>query len=379
MKELTTHVGLDVCKASIQVAALLPDGSWFESKQDNDAKGIGRLGRRLQKESVGRIVCCYEAGVCGFALQRALEAEGLRCLVIAPSLIPQRPGDRIKTDRRDARRLAELLRADELTEVAPPTPEEEHVRDLCRARSDAQTDLERARHRLSKWLLRHGLHYAGGKKAWTQAHRRWLDGLQIADEIGQEVLAAHRRAVTDAQERLAHLDVALETIAGREPYATVVGHLRCFRGIDTLTAISVVAELHGFLRFESAPGLMAYLGLVPSEHTTAGKPNRGSITRTGNGRVRRLLNQSAWHYRHKPAVGAALRVRRKDQPAWVVEIADQAMKRLHRRWWHLVVGRNKQTPVATVAIERELVGFIWAVMRRDAEAAAGTERSARAT
>jgi transposase len=368
MQSYSTFVGLDVHKDSIEVAMLTPQSAKpVQWSMRNDAKAAERLGRKLGKQGTGQIVCCYEAGPCGYGFQRQMSDQALDCVVVAPSLIPIRPGQRIKTDRRDAAKLAGLLRAGELTEVAPPTPEQEALRDLCRARVDAKQDLMRCRHRLSKMLLRRGLHY-GRKKNWTREHRRWLRRLSFIYANEQAVFDDYLRAVEQLEERIEGLDEKLEQASQCEPYADAVGRLRCFRGIDTVTAVTIVAELHGFERFESPRKLMAYLGLVPSEHSSGGRRRRGAITKTGNSHARRMLVEAAWHYRHKPSEGAKLRARRQGQPGWVISVADKAQARLHRRYWRML-GANKAPNVATVAIARELVGFIWEVLRPQAPSA----------
>jgi transposase len=295
-------------------------------------------------------------------VKRSVEAAGpVVCEVVAPSLIPVKPGEKIKTDRRDARKLAELLRADLLTEVRPPTLEEEGVRDLCRCREDAKEDLMRARHRLGKMLLRRGLVYSGGK-AWTRPHRKWLRSIEWDNEADQTVFDDYFRAIEHVEERQAALTSKIEELSKQAPYAEPVGWLRCFRGIDTVTAMTIVAELHDFSRFTSPRALMSYLGLVPRESSSGDSTRRGGITKTGNKHVRRILIEAAWHYRHKPAVGAKLRKRREGQPGSVIAIADRAQLRLHKRYWKLLLGSNKPSNKVAVAVARELVGFIWAVL-----------------
>ena len=360
MNSSTTYVGMDTAKKSIQVAMLLPERDKpIEWEETNDARGIKRLKRKLGREAVGALRVCYEAGPCGYVLQRDLRAAGIDCIVIAPSLVPVKPGERIKTNRRDAKKLAQQFRAGTLTEVHPPTPEEEGVRDLCRCREDIREDLMRARHRLGKLLLRRGLTFPG--KAWTDAHRRWLKKLAFEGEADRAVFDDYLRAVEHLEDRLATLGHKLEQIAQQERWAEPVGWLRCYRGIDTVTALSIVAEIHGFSRFSSARHLMSYLGLVPSENSTGEKHRRGGITRSGNSHVRRLLIEAAWHYRHQPAIGLKLRKRREDQPGWVIAAADKAQARLHRRYWKLVLG-GKAHNTAVTALARELAGFIWATL-----------------
>jgi transposase len=365
MEKGTTFVGLDVHKDAINVAMLLPGETRpVEWQVSNDPAAVRRLVRKLQRSAVGEVRVCYEAGPCGYAVQRTVRELGVWCIVVAPSLIPRKPGERVKTDRRDARKLAELLRAGLLTEVHPPTEADEAVRDLCRARADAHGDLVRARHRVSKLLLRHGWTWNGGKKAWGQGHRLWLRSLRFEHKEDQWVLEDYLLALEHIEERLRALDAQVEQTSLDPRYASAVAALRCFRGIDTLTAMCLVAELHDFMRFESARGLMAYLGLIPSEHSSGGKERRGEITKAGNRHARRLLIEASWHYRHHPST-LSLRKRREGQPARIVAIADRAMLRLHRRF-NRMLERGKPRPKVVVAVARELTGFIWAAMRNHA-------------
>jgi transposase len=357
-----TFVGLDVHKESISVAMLHPDRTTrVEWQIPNEPAAVKRMVRRVERETVGEVRFCYEAGVCGYALQRQIIAVSqASCMVVAPSLIPVKPGERIKTDRRDARKLAELFRAGLLTEVHPPTDRDEAVRDLCRAREDATEDLLRCRHRLAKMLLRRGFIYRTAKKAWTGGHRLWLRSIRFENPMDQVVFDDYLLAVEQLGERVKGLTAKVEEVSHEAPYAEVVGALRCFRGIDTVVAMTIVAELHGFARFRSPRALMAYLGLVPSEHSSANTRRQGSITKTGNSHVRRVVVEAAWHYRHRPGHGV-LTKRRQGQPAWVIAIADRAMQRLHRRFARMShLGKPSQK--TTVAVSRELVGFIWAVL-----------------
>jgi transposase len=366
MKGTTTQVGMDVDAKRVHVAVLRPgEPHPVELTVAHEARAVRRLVRKLLREAPGEVRACYEAGPTGFALQRVVEEAGMPCDVIAPSLIPVKPGEHVKTDRRDARKLAELLRAGLLTVVAPPTPTEESVRDLCRAREDAREDLTRCRHRLGKFLLRRGLRWTGGRKAWSLAHRAWLRALQLEHDADRAVLATYLLAVEQHEERAKGLDEKLEEIAEQDPYREPVGWLRCFRGIGTVTAMTIVSELHGFQRFGSPRELMAYLGLTPSEHSSGDKTRRGAITKAGNAHVRRVLVEAAWHCRHVPAVGAMLAKRRKGQPARVIALADKAQQRLHRRYWRLVTG-GKHHNKAVVAVARELVGFLWATLHEQA-------------
>ncbi len=373
MREPITFVGMDVHKKDIAVAMLVEGRTEpLEWRVANEPTTVKRLAKKLQREGGGPAHCVYEAGPCGYTLQRQLRGLGLECDVVAPSLIPIRPGERIKTDRRDARKLAELARAGMLTVVHPPTEDEEAVRDLCRGRDDARLDLMRARHRLGKFLLRRGLVFGqGNQKAWSQAHRWWL-GCQTFTRIAERVMFEdYMLAVEQTETRRRSLEQHLEDLSHEAPYAEAVGGLRCFRGIDTITAITLLAELHDFRRFRSPSQLMAYLGLVPSENSSGPRQRRGGITRTGNRHVRRLLIEAAWHYRHKPHIGTALAQRRHGQPAKIVALADKAQLRLCRRYRRME-RRGKHPTKIVVAVARELVGYLWAALTPTAQTVATT-------
>jgi len=361
VKQVTTYVGIDAHKKDLFIAMLVgTDKTPVTWTVPNESNAVRRLVRKLERDAPGPVQACYEAGPCGYALQRQMTTPRVSCQVIAPALVPRKPGERVKTNRRDARKLGELLRAGLLTEVRPPTPEEEAGRDLCRARDDARADLQRCRHRLGKLLLRRGLHFSG--RNWTRAHRQWVDGLTWVHEAERVVVEDYWLAIDQVGARLSELDARLMEIAQTEPYREPVAWLRCFRGIDTLTAILILAELHDFRRFQSPRALMAYLGLVPGEDSTGEKHRRGRITRTGNALVRRLLVETAWHYQHRPAVGVALTRRRKGQPTRVIAVADKAQQRLCRRFRKLAA-EHKPPPKIAVAVARELAGFLWAVLQ----------------
>jgi transposase len=361
MKNVTTYVGIDAHKKDLFVAMLTGTQTTPVTWQlANEPQAVRRLVRKLERENSGPVRVFYEAGPCGYARQRQVTTARVSCDVVAPALIPRKPGERVKTNRRDARKLVELGRAGLLTAVQPPTPEDEAVRDLARARDDAREDLQRCRHRLGKLLLRRGLHFAG--KNWSRAHRRWIDTLAWAHAAERAVVDDYLLAVDQLEARLTELDERLGETAQTEPYREPVAWLRCFRGIDTLTAMLILAELHDFRRFASAPALMAYLGLVPGEDSSGEKHRRGRITRTGNALVRRLLVETAWHYQHRPSVGVALTRRRKGQPARVIATADKAQQRLCRRFRKLAA-EHKPAPKIAVAIARELAGFLWAALQ----------------
>jgi transposase len=340
------------------------------SQSTNDERAIRKLARRLERDAQGREVrACYEAGTCGFTLQRRLEAAGgVVCEVVAPSLIPRKPGDRIKTDRRDAKKLAELYRAGVLTTVAAPTLEQEVIRDLCRCREDVRVDLGRCRHRLVKMLVRRGYVFNATSRLWSEAHRGWLKSLVFDNEVERIVVSEYMLAIDQAERRLRAIDAEIERAAQLPIYREHIAWLRCFRGIDTTTAMIFVAELHGIERFESPRDLAAYLGLVPRVHASGDSARRGGITKTGNGHIRRALIQAAWQYRHRPGVGMKLRTRRLGQPERVIAIADEAQRRLCGRF-HRLVARGKHVNKVVVAVVRELVGFLWAALRQDREPA----------
>jgi transposase len=358
--ESTLIIAFDQHAASVVAAVLLPGQrtpALHELSPDLSTIGrfVDRVGRR------GPVRCCYEAGPCGFELQRFLQARETGCDVIAPALIPRRAGDRIKTDRRDAGQLAVLYRAGALTAIHIPTEQEEAARDLLRCREDIRADLLRARHRLSKFLLRHGRRFTGTKKAWSKAHDAWLRAQTWPLPALAQTHAAYLRTVDEAIARLRTVEEDLRALLTLEPLRPRVERLRCFRGIDDLTALTIATELGDPRRFASAPRAMAFVGLVPSEHSSGTKRARGAITKTGNAHLRRVLVEAAWHYRHRPFVGAALRRRQRGAPPAIVAHAWTAQQRLHRRY-HRLAGRGKVKQQVTTAIARELTGFVWAAL-----------------
>lgn len=364
MNDNITWVGMDAHKDSIEVAVRRPwKGDVREFRVKNEAREVRKLAKRLAKLAEGgEVRCCYEAGPCGFVLARQLHAtkEPLVCEVIAPSLIPSKPGDRVKTDRRDARKLAELLEAGLLTEIHVPDEEQEAVRDLCRCREDFVRDRTGARHQLSRFLARRGLVYRDGR-AWTLAHRKWLRAQALSHRADQVVLEHYLRRLELVEEQIKDLDDELEERAKSERFAAPVARLRCFRGIATVTAITLVAELGDVRRFPTPRHLMSYLGVTPSEHSSGGSRRLGGITKAGNAHVRRVLIESSWHYRHRPGVGRLLRKRREGQPVDVICIADRAQQRLNRRYRRMTEA-GKPPNKAVVAVARELTGFIWAAL-----------------
>jgi transposase len=359
MEKGTTYVALDDSKRKIVAGILRPDATQPELREiPNEPHHVRRLFERLKRE--GAVVACYEAGVSGYDLYRQITALGVACQVIAPALTPRRPGQRIKTDRRDAAKLVRLFRAGELTAIHVPDEDEEAVRDLVRCRDDVRRDVLRWRHRVLKLLARHGRTYHAGKN-WSRAHWTWLRGQQFAVPALQRAAEASLFALEQALTRLAELDKEITALAERAPYREPVAWLRCFRGIDTLSAMILITEIVDFQRFHRPRQLMAYLGLVPSEYSSGDRERRGALTKAGNSHARRVLVEAAWHYRHRPSLGGALARRSQGQPGAITKHAWRAQQRLHRRYRHLV-GHGKRTPIAVAAVARELVGFIWAAM-----------------
>jgi transposase len=369
MSDCITHVGLDAHKKDHKVAMYLPGSDVpLEAVVPNTLRDVERWVRQAQKKAPGEIVVAYEAGVCGFALQRQIERAGVRCIVIAPSLIPIKPGQRVQTDRRDAAALGRLLRSGMLTEVHPPNVQQEAARDLCRCREAAMRDLGRVRHQVLKFLLRRGMSFNEGVH-WTHKHMAWLGSLALEDPMDRDVFAEYLGELEHRQERLARLDRSLERLAQSTDYKEKVGWLRCFQGIDTVTALSVLVELYAFARFASPRELMSYLGLTPSESSSGATVRKGGITKAGNSRVRRLLIESAWQAPRRATASKALQVRRRDQPAWVIEIAKRSQQRLYQRYWRLVQCGKMPVKAAT-AVAREMVGFLWSVLREPRPGAA---------
>jgi transposase len=322
-------VGLDVHKETV-VAAILPPMAARPTQIvtiQNCPKALERLVQQVS--GGGRAVFVQEAGPCGYQVHRQITAMGKKCAVVAPALTPVRPGDRVKTDRRDAEKLARLYRAGELTEIYVPACAEEAARDLVRAREDALEDRLRARHRLSKFLLRQGRMYRE-TKAWGVTHRAWLRKQQFEWPPLQQTFQGNLRAVEEAEARLESLEQQALDLAQSDPYRTAVGYFRSLKGLDTLGALTLAVETLDFRRFERAPAYMSLTGLVSSERSSGPKERRGGITKAGNAHLRRILVEAAWSYRLKNTVGPALAERRRGCPPQVVQIARKAQDRLHR-------------------------------------------------
>jgi len=362
VEDRITYVGLDVHKEGI-VVAVAEGGLRGEVREygriANTAAALDRLVRKLGGEGV-RLRFCYEAGPCGYGIQRHLSARGHECVVVAPSLIPKRAGDRVKTDRRDAAGLARLHRAGELTAVWVPDAQHEAMRDLVRARLDAVHALRRAHQQLSGFLLRQGCHY--GRPAWTKLHRRWLAGLKFEQAVHHIVLEDYIAAIEAAEARRDRLTAQIEAMLPDWTLASVVAALQTMRGMALVNAATLIAELGDLSRFANARQLMAYLGLVPSEHSSGASVKRGGLTKAGNKAARRLLIEAAWCYRFPARVSRELRLRQEEQPKPIREIAWNAQLRLCARYRRLARS-GKPANVVTGAIARELAGFIWAIAR----------------
>ena len=359
MSHSTTVVGLDVHKDSISAAVLQPEArsfaltTKFANEPGEVRRFVGRLARFAPLEFV------YEAGPCGYQLHRELAALGERCTVIAPAMTPKTPGDRVKTDRRDAEKLAQLHRAGQLTPVRVPTREEEAARDLTRVREDALVDRLRARHRLSKFLLRQGLIWRETKN-WGVKHRAWIRQQRFDFEALQRSFESYVRAVEEAEARLADLDRQVLELAQQPAWKDVVSRLRSLKGIDTLSALILAVEVQDFRRFSKVRQFMGFTGLVSREYSSGNSVRRGHITKVGNAHVRRVLVEAAWNYSRGTATGPVLAKRREGCSQEVLSIARRAQERLTRKFRKLS-GRGKLRQIIVVSVARELAGFVWAV------------------
>jgi transposase len=363
MADRITYVGLDVHKEGI-VVAVAAGGLRGEVREygriANTPTALDRLLRKLGGDGVS-LRFCYEAGPCGYGIQRQVSTAGHECVVVAPSLIPRRAGNRVKTDRRDAASLARLHRAGELTAVWVPDARHEAMRDLARTRLDAVHSLRRARQQLSGFLLRQGCHY--GRPAWTKLHRRWLAGLKFEQAVHHIVLEDYIAAVEAAETRRDRLTTQIEAMLPDWTLAPVVAALQTMRGIALVNAATLIAELGDLSRFADPRQLMAYLGLVPSEHSSGASVRRGGITRAGNGAARRLLIEAAWSYRFPARISRELLLRQESQPKPIRDIAWKGQVRLCARYRKLA-RTGKPANVVTTAIARELTGFVWAIARQ---------------
>jgi transposase len=365
MKAITLHLGLDVHKDSITIAIAEP-GPKGEIRLfgtiTNDLHALERALSRIRQAHPGSpLEVAYEAGPCGFGIARRLKQLDVPCLVAAPSLIPKAPGAPFKTDKRDARTIARLLRAGELVAVYVPEPTDEAIRDLCRARTDAIDDLRRCRLRLKSFLLRHGYRYQG-KANWSQPHLRYLRELVLPHPAMKTILEEYLQGIDAAQDRVGRIEQSMQTLLAGWRLAPAVAALMAFRGFQLVAAMITVSELGDIHRFVHPRALMTYLGLVSTEHSSGPRQHLGAISRCGNGHARWLLTECAEHYALPPKVSKELARRQEGQPAHIRALSWKAQNRLHLRFNRLLarrLARNK----AKVAVARELCGFVWALLR----------------
>ena len=346
---------LDVHKESLVAELLKPEtGERISDQLPNDRQRLVRAAQRWSK--LGELRLCYEAGSAGYVIQRWLSEAGFHCEVIAPSLVPKAPGERVKTDRRDARNLVKLYAAGLLRPVHIPSPEDEAVRALVRLRQDLTRDMTRAKNRIIKYLATLGYHYREGK-TWTQKHRVWLRALPL-DVVQELILRTHLEQLDALLEQRQAISLKIEEIASSEAYREKVGRLMCLRSVDVQSAMGLLMEVIDPHRFATAPQLMSFFGLVPKEHSSGDSHQRGGITKTGRSRARWILGQAAWNQRTKPGNCQRLKKHWKTQPEAIVRIAKKAERRLYDKFWKIALRKDRKTAVTAVA--REMAGFVWA-------------------
>ena len=354
------YIGMDVHKSSVQMAVFEETGSEpiYERRLANDT---GLLVKEVKKYSInGKTEVAYEAGCLGYVIQRAMEKAGINCYVLPANKVAKKRDDRIKTDKRDARLIGRELRSKTIKPISVPDEADEAARDLLRCREDVSGDMRRAKQRLLKFLVRHGHIYENEGGHWTLKHWRWMDGIEFSHEHERTVYEEYRSQIRALEDRLTRLETRVTETAESPRYKAAVSKLRAFKGIDYIIALSVVCEIGDFLRFGTAKAFMSYLGFVPSEYSSGGKRNQGGITKAGNGHLRKLLIEGAWHYTKPARIGKRLAQRRQGCPLCVIDTADRALHRLHKKYVRLLMG-GKHKNVAVTAVARELAGFIWAV------------------
>lgn len=365
MKEFITHVGMDTDSRGFDIAIAEGFGSNHQEVRSlgripATLEAVDRLIKQLRKRGHTRLRFVYEAGPCGFGLYRHLKARGEECAVIAPSKIPRKPGERVKTNRRDAMKLARSDRSGDLEAIYVPSEEDEAMRDLSRSRAAAVEAATRVKQQLKSLLLRHGIKYTGKDKSWSSSYREWLRGLQLAHEAQTYVLAEGLVALEEAEARVKRLTERMRELLPGWRMQPVVAGLQGLRGVAMVTAVEMVAEVGDLTRFSNPREVMGYLGLVPTEHSTGEKRRQGSITKTGNGHARRSLVESAWAYARPPRVTRALKQRQQGLSPEVIQISWRAQVRLCGRYRRLMArGKNKQKII--VAVARELCAFMWAI------------------
>ncbi|MCO5175818.1 MAG: IS110 family transposase [Thermomicrobiales bacterium] len=357
---ISQYVGCDVHKETITLAVATPgrEPAQVVATIPNRPEAVRKIMAQLGDPTTLEVA--YEAGACGYTLQRQLTRMGITCVVIAPSLVPKRPGDRVKTDRRDACQLAALLRGGYLTTVWVPDEADEALRDLVRARHAARQDVTRMRHRISGMLLRLDVRPAEGVNAWTGKHRSWLHGLVLPHSAQQTVLREHLGALAETEARLERLELAIATAIQASRHAELAAAYQALRGIELVTAATLVVELGDPSRFDHPRELMRYVGLTPTEASSGDRRRQGGISKAGNTRARHVLVEAAHHAPRVPAVSKALATRQRNVDPAIIAISAKAQRRLHRRYWRLVE-RGKPKPLAVTAVARELVGVLWAI------------------
>ena len=359
----TLYIGMDVHKDAIAVAYVAQDHGaevmYFGTIGTRQCD-LDQLIRKMQSKAK-HLILIYEAGPCGYGLSRYLTKKGDDCWVVAPALIPQKPGDRVKTDRRDAVQLARLARSGDLTAVYVPKGEDEAIRDLTRAREDTISDLKDAKYRLQAFLLRHDIRYTG-RATWGPAHLRWLSEVVCPTPAQQIVFQEYVRAVSEHSDRLQRLDQELREHVTAWRLSPVVEALQALRGVQFIAAVTLVAEMGDLTRFASPRELMKFMGLIPSEYSSGEQRRQGSITKAGNTHARRVLVEGAWAYRYPAKVSRHLQLRLENQPKVIQDISWKAQVRLCKRYRRLI-SRGKHANVVTVAIARELSGFLWAIAK----------------
>lgn len=362
MQYYSTFVGMDVHKQFIQAhIRAKKTGEVLDIRVDNDSAGITKLVKKTKKIGTGEIIFCYEAGCCGFAISRKIQDLGHDCHVIAPTLIPVKPGERIKNDRRDAIKLAKYLETELLTKVYQPTPAEEALRNLCRARLQESRQLTTHKHWILKFCLRLGLKYPG-KCPWTDMHVTWLRKQKFDEAYNQDVFDDYMLGFSQAEERLKALEEKIFKASQDPKIKTSVEYLLCLRGVREVTAMTLISEIQDIDRFETARNLMGYSGLTVGEHASADTSKKRGITKAGNSHLRRILMEGAWTYRFKPQLSKALAKRQKGKPPKIKAIADKAQHRLYKKYWRMVQG-GKSPNKAVTAVCRELLGFVWSVLK----------------
>jgi transposase len=359
MGKILIYVAMDVHGKSIVSCAVKGQSDMvLEDRFPNDESSIRRHLRKLSKR--GEVRVCYEASSCGYVLYNKIRSWGYRCDVIAPSKVPKSPGDRVKTDRRDAKQLVLLYRGGLLSCVGVPTPLLEGDRALIRLRFQKQRDVHRLRQRILKFLRLRGYVYGG--RNWTDPHRKWFKGLHLS-ERDRYILDEYLCSMEYEESRLYEIDREIVHLSREPRYRDVVDKLRCFRGIDTLSAMVLLTEMGDITRFGSAPALMSYCGLVPSEHSSGEKRRQGGTGYGGNRHLRYILVEAAWHYRHRPMIGKRMGKRMKGQPPEMFSYSMNVQRYLHKRFWKLAARKSSQE--AAVAVARLLVGFIWDLMVKE--------------